>query len=243
MKRDGSATRYARTVDGLDIAYQVHGDGPRDLLVVPGLVSHVEFNQKHRGYQHFLTRLASFARVIIFDKRGNGLSDRVPGAPTLEDRMDDVRAVLDAAGSTTAAVLGMSEGGPMSVLFAGTYPARTSALILFGTFARFMQAPDYPLGTTPEALEYLCGPALDTWGHGTSLGMFCPSVAGNEAEERFQGELERLSATPSTARALWQMNASIDVRDVLANIQVATLVLHRKEDIELSPREWCTRGR
>jgi pimeloyl-ACP methyl ester carboxylesterase len=142
----GSETHYARTVDGLDIAYQVHGDGPRDLLVVPGIISHVEFNQKHRGYQHFLDRLASFARVIIFDKRGNGLSDRVPGAATLEDRLDDARAVLDAAGSTTAAVLGMSEGGPMSVLFAGTYPARTSALILYGSYARFMQAPDYPFG-------------------------------------------------------------------------------------------------
>ena len=231
MRRDGSGTRYARTVDGLDIAYQVHGDGPRDLLVVPGLISHVEFNQKHRGYQHFLERLASFARVIIFDKRGNGLSDRVPGAPTLEDRLDDVRAVLDAAGSTTAAVLGMSEGGPMSVLFAGTYPARTSALILWGTFARFMQSPDYPLGATPEALDYLCGPALETWGEGTTLGMFCPSLAGNEEEERFQGELERLSATPATMRALWRMNESIDVRDLLANVQVETLVLHRTGDL------------
>jgi class 3 adenylate cyclase len=226
-----SGTHYARTVDGLDIAYQVHGDGPRDLLVVPGIVSHVEFNQRHRGYKHFLDRLASFARVIIFDKRGNGLSDRVPGAPTLEDRLDDARAVLDAVGSTTAAVLGMSEGGPMSVLFAGTYPARTSALILFGTFARFMQAADYPFGTTPEAFEYLCGPALDTWGEGTSLGIFCPSLAGNEDEERFQGELERLSATPATMRALWRMNASIDVRDILTNVQVETLVLHRKHDI------------
>jgi pimeloyl-ACP methyl ester carboxylesterase len=184
--------------------------------------AHVEFNQKHRSYRHFLDRLASFARVIIFDKRGNGLSDRVPGAPTLEDRLDDVRAVLDAAGSSTAAVLGMSEGGPMSVLFAGTYPARTSALILFGTFARFMQAPDYPFGTTPESFEYLSGPALDTWGEGTTLGTFCPSLAGNEEEERFQGELERLSATPATMRALWRMNASIDVRDVLANVQVET---------------------
>src|SRR5215213_4571411 len=152
--RDGSGTRYARTVDGLDIAYQVHGDGPRDLLVVPGIISHVEFGQKHRGYRHFLDRLASFARVIVFDKRGNGLSDRVPGAPTLEQRLDDARAVLDAVGSTTAALLGMSEGGPMSVLFAATYPTRTSALILFGTFARFMEAPDYPFGTSTETLEY-----------------------------------------------------------------------------------------
>jgi class 3 adenylate cyclase len=229
--RDGSGTRYARTVDGLDIAYQVHGDGPRDLLVVPGIVSHVEFNQKHRGYQHFLDRLASFARVIIFDKRGNGLSDRVPGAPTLEDRLDDARAVLDAAGSTTAALLGLSEGGPMSVMFAGTYPARTSALILFGTFAKFLWAPDYEFGIPAEVLEYLCGPALDTWGEGTSLGTFCPSVAGNEEEERFQGELERLSATPATMRALWRMNASIDVRDILTNVQVETLVLHRLHDI------------
>jgi class 3 adenylate cyclase len=231
MALDGSGTHYARTIDGLDIAYQVHGDGPRDLLVVPGIISHVEFNQKHRGYKHFLDRLASFARVIIFDKRGNGLSDRVPGAPILEDRVDDARAVLDAAGSTSAAVLGMSEGGPMSVLFAATYPARTSALVLFGTFARFMQAPEYPLGVTSETLEYLCGPALDTWGEGTSLGTFCPSLAGNDEEQRFQAELERLSATPATMRALWRMNASIDVRDILTNVQVKTLVLHRKHDI------------
>jgi class 3 adenylate cyclase len=231
MVRDGSGTHYARTVDGLDIAYQVHGDGPRDLLVVPGIISHVEFNQKHRGYQHFLDRLASFARVIIFDTRGNGLSDRVPGAPTLEDRLDDARAVLDAVGSTTAAVVGMSEGGPMSVLFAGTYPARTSALILYASFARFLRAPDYPIGVSPKVLEYLCGPALDTWGEGTSLGMFCPSVTGNEEEERFQGQLERLSATPATMRALWRMNASIDVRDILTNVQVETLVLHRKHDV------------
>ena len=118
----------------------------------------------------------------------------------------------------------------MSVLFAGTYPARTSALILYGSYARFMQAPDYPFGVPAEALEHLCGPALDTWGEGTSLGMFCPSLAGNKEEERFQGQLERLSATPATMRALWRMNASIDVRDILTNVQVETLVLHRKHD-------------
>ena len=124
----------------MDIAFQVHGDGPRDLLVVPGLVSHVEFLQQHQSFRRFLERMSSFARVIVFDKRGNGLSDRVTGAPTLEERADDARAVLDAVESDTAALLGASEGGPMSILFAATYPTRCSALILWGTFARFMQA-------------------------------------------------------------------------------------------------------
>ena len=198
---------------------------------MPGLVSHVEFLQQHKDYRRFLQRLASFARVIIFDKRGDGLSDRVTGAPTLEERADDARAVLDAAGSDTAALLGLSEGGPMSILFAATYPTRISALILYGTFARFMQAPDYPFGTTPDMLEYLCGPALKDWGEGAALPWFCPSLDGDEEERRFQGQLERLSATPATVRSLWRMNASIDVRDILPSVQVETLVLYRKKDL------------
>ncbi len=137
--------------------------------MVPGLVSHVEFLRQHKGFRPFLERMSSFARVIVFDKRGNGLSDRVTGAPTLEERADDARAVLDAVGSESATLLGASEGGPMSILFAATYPTRCSALILWGTFARFMQAPDYPFGTTPEMLEYLCGPALEQWGEGVGL--------------------------------------------------------------------------
>ena len=230
MVRDVVRTRYARTVDGLDIAYQVHGRGPRDLLVVPGLVSHVEFLQQHRLYRRFLERLASFARVIIFDKRGNGLSDRVTGAPTLEERADDARAVLDAAGSDTAALLGASEGGPMSILFAATYPMRTSALILWGTFARFMQAPDYPFGATPEDVEYMCGPGLDEWGQGIALRWFCPSLDGDEDERLFQAQLERLSATPAAVRSIWLMNTSIDVRDILTSVQAQTLVLYRQHD-------------
>jgi pimeloyl-ACP methyl ester carboxylesterase len=214
----------------LDIAYQVHGDGPRDLLVVPGLVSHVEVLEQHRDCRRFLQRLASFARVITFDKRGNGLSDRVSGAPTLEERADDARAVLDAAGSDSAALLGLSEGGPMSIVFAATYPMRTSALILWGTFARFMKAPDYPYGATPEILEYLSGRALEEWGEGVALKWFCPSVGDDEEERRFQGQLERLSATPATVRALWQMNALIDIRDILSSVQLDTLVLYRTHD-------------
>jgi class 3 adenylate cyclase/pimeloyl-ACP methyl ester carboxylesterase len=228
--RDGAGTHYARTVDGLDIAYQVHGDGPRDLLVVPGLASHVEFLQQHKDYRRFVQRLATFGRVITFDKRGNGLSDRITGAPTLEERVDDARAVLDAVGSDTAVLLGLSEGGPMSILFAATYPKRTSALVLYGTFARFMHAPDYPFGTTPEMLEYLCGPALDDWGEGAGLRWFCPSLDGDEEERRFQGQLERLSATPAAVRSLWRMNASIDVRDILPSVQTETLVLYRAQD-------------
>jgi pimeloyl-ACP methyl ester carboxylesterase len=227
---DRGATRYARTVDGLDIAYQIHGDGPRDLLLVPGAISHVEFEQEHSGYRHYLRRLSSFARLITFDKRGNGLSDRVPGAPTLEERLDDIRAVLDAAGSTTAAVFGISEGGPMSILFAATYPTRVSALMLFGSFARFMEAPDYPFGATAEAFAWLCGPAMDEWGQGTSARWLCPSTADDQEERRFQATLERLSATPAAMRSLWQMNALIDVRDILPTVRVPTLVLHRKQE-------------
>ena len=226
----GSTTRYARTVDGLDIAFQVHGDGPMDLLLVPGVISHVEFSQEHPGFQRFLRRLASFARVIIFDKRGNGLSDRVPGAPTLEERLDDIRAVLDAAGSTKAAIFGNSEGGPMSILFAATYPERTAALILFSTFARYLAAPDYPFGITDDVFEYLCGPAMKAWGDGSVLAFLCPSLAQSEAEVRFQGQLERMSATPAAMVSLMRMNAGIDVREILPSVHTKTLVLHRRDD-------------
>lgn len=145
-------TRYAKSGD-VNIAYQVVGEGPRDLVLVPGWVSNIEVFWEEPGLSRFLRRLASFSRLILFDKRGTGLSDRVTDLPTLETRMDDVRAVMDAVNSERAALLGYSEGGPMCALFAATYPARTSALIMIASYGRRTWAPEYPWGPTPEQLE------------------------------------------------------------------------------------------
>ena len=226
-----SPTHYAHTVDGFDIAYQVHGDGPADLVIVPGITSHVEHQMQHPAQRRFIERLALSFRVIRFDKRGNGLSDRIPGAPTLEERIDDVRAVLDAVGSSSATLLGESVGGPMCLLFAATYPERTKALILFGTFAKFLAAPDYPYGTTQSTLEWLCNERLEVWGEGIGIDFFAPSWALDHEARRWYGQLERLSATPSNMRALWRLHSEIDVRAVLPTIQAPTLVLHRKDDM------------
>jgi pimeloyl-ACP methyl ester carboxylesterase len=144
------ATKYARCGDA-HIAYQVVGEGPQDLVLVPGWVSHLEYAWEEPTYSRFSRRLASFTRLILLDRRGAGLSDRAAGIPTLEERMDDVRAVMDAAGSERGALCGLSEGGPMCLLFAATYPARTSALILYGTFARLLRTTDYPIG--PDARD------------------------------------------------------------------------------------------
>jgi pimeloyl-ACP methyl ester carboxylesterase/class 3 adenylate cyclase len=225
-----SETRYARSGD-ISIAYRVLGAGPVDLVLVPGIVSHVEYTYEALpGYAAFLDGLASFARVITFDKRGNGLSDRVPAGPGLEERMDDLRAVMDATGSIKAAVLGLSEGASLAIMFAATYPRRVSALVLFGGFARFMAAPDYPIGISAEQLAWLRGPFTDGWGRGVAVDLFGPSAASDEAARAAVAKLERLSATPSTIQALWDMNASIDVRAVLPSIRVPTLVLHRRRD-------------
>ena len=141
--------RYAKSGD-VHVAYQVVGDGPRDLVLVPGWVSHLEYEWEEPRFSRFLRRLASFSRLILLDRRGTGLSDRVAALPSLEQRMDDVRAVMDAAGSARAAIFGISEGGPMAMMFAATYPERVSALVLCATFARLTQAPDYPFGVPPK---------------------------------------------------------------------------------------------
>lgn len=146
------ATKYAKSGD-VHIAYQVVGESPLNLVLVPGWVSHVEYAWEDPFYSRFMRRLASFSRLILLDRRGAGLSDRVSELPTLEQRMDDVRAVIDAAGAEQAALFGISEGGPMSLMFAATYPARTTALVLYGTYARMLRAPDYPIGMPIEALE------------------------------------------------------------------------------------------
>jgi pimeloyl-ACP methyl ester carboxylesterase len=227
-----SETRYARSGD-ISIAYQVQGEGATDLLLVPGLVSHVESFHDLPGYSRLLMRLARFARVITFDKRGNGLSDRVAEAPSLYQRMDDVRAVLDAAGSRRAVVFGVSEACAMSALFAAEHPERTAGLILFGGFPRMLAAPGYDPGLAPAQYERFTEDMVEAWGTGAALlRLFGPSLAddADDAVRAIAARCERMSATPTTLRALWRMNASVDVRDILPGVRVPTLVLHRKDD-------------
>jgi class 3 adenylate cyclase len=229
-------TKYARSGD-LSIAYQVLGDGPIDLVIVPGFVSHVEFFHEIPGYTHWLRGFSSFARVIRFDKRGGGLSDRVTGVPSLEERMDDVRAVMDAVGSERAALFGWSEGGPMSLLFAATYPERTTALIVFGSFSRILRAADYPIGTPALTYADFTRRLAESWGTGRSLDLLGPSMGDNAELRTLWAKFERLSASPGAVRAIYEMNGRIDIRSILPMIQTPTLVLHRKED-SLAPFKW-----
>jgi class 3 adenylate cyclase len=227
---DAPETRYARSGD-VHIAYQVTGDGPIDLVYVPPFVSHVELAWGVPSSVRLIERLSSIARLIRFDKRGTGMSDRVEGVPTLETRMDDVRAVMDAVGSDEAAVLGASEGGPMSALFAATYPERCWALILFGTFACERQAPDYPWGVTDDESRAELD-AMSAWGtpeHAREVAEQLHPDADDEEKAAFT-TLIRQSASPGAAAALVRMNHEIDVRGVLGAIHVPTLILYRSGD-------------
>src|SRR5215510_8233558 len=183
-------TRYAKSGDN-DVAYQVMGEGPFDLVYVPGFVSHLDLHMEWAVSANFFKRLASFCRLIRFDKRGTGLSDRTAPIPTIEERMDDVRAVMDAAGSESAALLGFSEGGSMSIVFAATYPQRASALILYGAMARQAWAPDYTWGRPDERLRAQLKWIEENWGQGSSIAMYCPSVADDPELRSFLGRLER----------------------------------------------------
>jgi class 3 adenylate cyclase len=218
----------------VSIAYQAFGEGPPDLVVIPPFVSNVEHAWEQPDYARFYERLASFARLIIFDKRGTGLSDRVRGVPTLEERMDDVRAVMDAVGTERAAVLGMSEGGPMSLLFAATYPQRVSGLIVYGAWPRHAWAPDFPWGLTPERQRDLLERIDRDWGSTAhaeaALTGMAPSRIGDTEFLRWWATHLRLGASPAAARALQEMNWEIDVRHVLPTIAVPTLVLNRAGD-------------
>jgi len=221
-------TCYAKSGD-VHIAYQVVGHGPLDLVVVPGFTSHLEWSWEHPAVAHFLERLASFSRVILFDKRGTGLSDRMSGIPTLEQRMDDVRAVMDAVGSRRAAVMGISEGGPMSLLFAATHPERTIALVLYGSYARRAWAPDHPYGVRPEDAERLVERIEKGWGRpGTMSDIYSPSA--DESYRQWGATWNRLAASPGAAIAILRMNMDIDVRHVLPTIRVPTLVAHRIDE-------------
>lgn len=219
-------TRYARSGD-VRIAYQVIGNGPIDLVFVPGFISNLDLHWDDPGYSHLLRRLATFSRVIQFDKRGTGLSDRVDThhLPNLETRMDDVRAVMDAAGSRRAVLLGASEGGPMAILFAATYPQRTRALVLYGSYAQF-----HNWVLPREALVDFIHGIEKSWGTGTSVTRFAPELGKDERFRAWWARYERQSCSPSAAIALARMNAAIDVRSVLPSIRVPTLVLHRNDD-------------
>lgn len=237
MEAKPPKTQFTRSGD-LHLAYQVIGDGPRDLVYVPGWLSHVELAWEEPSMAAFLRRLASFSRLILFDKRGTGLSDRVPNEklPTLEERMDDVRAVLDAVGSERAALFGFSEGGNMSALFAATYPARTSALVMFGTFAKRIWSPDYPWAPRLEDRENSYDAIERDWGE-MDLSHYIPSKANDPIfTERLATYLRR-SASPGAAVALLRMNTQIDIRSVLPAIRVPTLVLHRTGDQEANLEE------
>jgi pimeloyl-ACP methyl ester carboxylesterase len=224
-------TMYARSGD-VNIAYQVIGDAPLDLVFVMGWVSHLEYFWREPSFARFLLRLASFARLILFDKRGTGLSDRVPinELPTLEQRMDDVRAVMDAVGSERAALCGVSEGGPMCSLFAATYPEKTAALVMIGTYAKRIRDDDYPWAPTTEHRQEFFDEIRENWGGPVGLEERAPSVAGDPEFRQWWATYLRMGASPGAALALTQMNAEIDVRSVLPSIRVPTLVIHRKED-------------
>ena len=224
-------TRYAQSGD-VSIAYQVTGDGPFDVVHVPGFVSHVELAWEVPGIAALIRRLSSFCRLIRFDKRGTGMSDRVSGVPTLETRMDDVRAVMDAAGSERAALIGVSEGGPMSILFAATYPERAWALALCGTFARERWAPDYPFGIRDEEARLEDEEIERSWGTPEDATATAQELAPSaSAEEQLAlATMVRQSASPGAALALNRMNHEIDVRNVLSAIRVPTLVLNREAE-------------
>jgi pimeloyl-ACP methyl ester carboxylesterase len=229
-------TRYARSGD-LNIAYQVVGDGPLDLVYVPGWISNVELMWEEPSHAHVLERLAAFSRLILFDKRGTGLSDPVPvdRLPPLEVRMDDVRAVMDAVGSDNAALFGFSEGGLMSVLFTATYPERVSALALYGTFAKRVWSPDYPWAPKPDERRHELEALERNWGDRMDIDRLAPSE--DDAFKRRLATYFRRSASPGAAVALMRMNTQIDVRDVLQTIQAPTLVMHRADDVDVKVEE------
>jgi class 3 adenylate cyclase/pimeloyl-ACP methyl ester carboxylesterase len=219
-------TRFAQSGD-VNIAYQVMGDGPVNLIIVPGIISNVEVAHEMTGYTQYLRRLAKFACVVTFDKRGQGLSDRVAGAPSLEERSDDVRAVMDDLDMRQAAIFGVSEGTMMSVFFAASHPERVTHLITFGGGARYASADDYPFAPSASMLRA----ALTNSDPSAVLRYFAPSIADDPDEVVRFAKHARLSCSPGNYRALIEMNLDLDVRGVLGQICVPTLVLHRKADL------------
>lgn len=226
-------THYADS-DGVNIAYQVHGEGPIDFVLVSGFVSHVELLTEDPGTARFFRRLTAFSRVLVFDKRGQGLSDRPGRPPTLEESMDDLRAVIQAAGFERPAILGISEGGPMSTLYAATYPDEISALVLFGTFARMVETEGFPHGISDEQLDRWGSIIRRDWGGPVALEIWAPSRVGDGEFERWWARLLRQGTSPAGAIALMDLYREMDVRSILPAVDVPTLVLHRVGDRMIS---------
>ena len=240
-----TATRYASNGD-IHIAYQTVGEGPIDLVLVGGSVTNLDVLWEDPDYRRFCERLASFTRLILFDKRGMGLSDRVR-IGTLEERMDDVRAVMDAAGSESATLMGVSEGGPMSIVFAATYPERTRALVLCGAEVKEETTDEWPWGEATRAefdeavqVERIA----ERWGKGLSVEYFAPSRKDDERLREWLGRLQTHSASPHDAVALMRMAFAIDVRDAVSSVQAPTLILHRRGDLvcHVENGRWLSRN-
>jgi class 3 adenylate cyclase len=221
--------RYAKSGD-LHIAYIVEGDGPIDLMWIPPWISQVEYLWSERSLARVMRRLTSFARLITFDRRGSGLSDPFFGAPTLEDQMDDLLAVMDAAGAERVALVGTLEGGPMAIMFAATHPDRVSALVLYATFARATWAPGYEFAWPADVRAESMNELVEHWGEGQVVAGVAPSEVSDPAFLEWAGRLERLAASPSTIRRIFDLIGEFDVRDVLPSIRVPTLVMHRRDD-------------
>jgi class 3 adenylate cyclase len=223
----GPETHYAKADDGVHIAYQVFGSGAFDLVVIPGFISHVELCWEDEALSRALHRLGTFARVIVFDKRGTGMSERLPD---IDRRMLDIEAVMHAAGSEQAALFAVSEGGPMAILFAAAHPERTRALVLIGTYARITSCPDYPIGLPAEQVYGFAQHLEPEWGTGVGLSAWAPSVAHDPLVRETFARMQRLASSPGAAVALLSSYLDIDVRAALPLVCTPTLVLHRTGD-------------
>ena len=221
-------TRYARNGD-INVAYQVFGEGDVDLVFVPGFISHIENYWDEPNLARWLRKLGSFCRVILFDKQGTGLSDRSSKPPGMDERMDDVRAVMDAAGIEKAAIFGISEGGSLATLFAASHPDRSKALILYGAFAHFTSWVP-----TQEALDGLFQYIDTAWGSGESLPMFAPTMKDDLALKEWWGKFERLGGSPGAVKKIMRLNSQIDITDILPTVNVPTLIIHRKDDVTVN---------
>ncbi len=223
--------RYARTSDGIDVAYATYGDGPRDVVVIHGFTTHLDFIGDSPWHSYWVRRLGERFRVIVLDKRGTGLSDRTLGHGSVEDRTRDVLAVMDAVGSERASLVGISEGGPMGLTFAGTYPDRVDKLVLYGAFARMRWAPDYPFGVVDELADPFIDQVSAAWGNGeTTATVFLTHAPDPESAVRFMTKFERNACTPQMASEILRRDLEIDVRALLPGIAVPTLVMHATGD-------------
>jgi pimeloyl-ACP methyl ester carboxylesterase/DNA-binding CsgD family transcriptional regulator len=234
-------TQYARSGD-LKIAYQVFGTGPPDVVLVPGFISHVEFAWHEPLLARFLRKLSAFTRVIAFDKRGMGMSDRDPRreTPSLAERIDDIAAVMDAADCPRGALLAWSEGGPTSLLFAHSKPERVAALMLVGTAARFTSAEDYPEGMPRDVIELFIDTMHEDWGTGVGFELYAPSMADDARTRSWWASYQRFACSPGAVAASLRMHLDVDVRDSLPDITAPTLIMHRAHDM-LVPVE-CARS-